>query len=193
MYQKRNNIFSILSLYLADYNRQFYLREISRLSRIPLKTTQNLMSHLEKEKVIKNEISGKNKYFRLNLDNIKTKFYMLQSEVHKSLLFIEKYQVFKTFLKEIKTNPTLVVFGSFAKFNPEKDSDLDILAVSKERVNLPSHLLPYKIHQISISEDDFVKAVESRESLAKEIQQNHIILNNHSNYVDIMWRYYEKQ
>ncbi len=39
MYQKRNNRFEITSLYLTDYNKQFYIREISRLTKIPLKTT----------------------------------------------------------------------------------------------------------------------------------------------------------
>ena len=193
MYQKRNKELEILTLYLGEYKKQFYLREISRLINIPLKTTQNLTNHLEKEKIIKSAVSGKNKYFRLNIDNVKTKLYILQSEIHKSILFIEKYQVFKTFLKEIKTNVILIVFGSFAKFKPEKDSDLDILTVSKERLNLPSHLLPYKIHQINMSEDDFLKAIEQKETLIKEIEKNHIILNNHSNYVNIMWGYYEKQ
>ena len=193
MYQKRNKELEILTLYLGEYKKQFYLREISRLINIPLKTTQNLTNHLEKEKIIKSAVSGKNKYFRLNIDNVKTKLYILQSEIHKSILFIEKYQVFKTFLKEIKTNVILIVFGSFAKFKPEKDSDLDILTVSKERLNLPSHLLPYKIHQINMSEDDFLKAIEQKETLIKEIEKNHIILNNHSFYVNIMWGYYEKQ
>ncbi len=43
MYQKRNKELRILDLYLEDYNKEFYLREISRLTKIPLKKTQNLM------------------------------------------------------------------------------------------------------------------------------------------------------
>ncbi len=88
MYQKGNKESVILALYLKDYNAQFYLREISKLTKIPLKTTQNLLLNLEKEKVIKSTKQGKNKYFKLNLDNIQTKLYLLQSEIHKTLLFM---------------------------------------------------------------------------------------------------------
>ncbi len=104
MYQKRNRELDILGLYIGGYAKQFYLREISKLAKIPLKTTQNLISNLEKERILKSILRGKNKYFQLNLDNIQTKFYLLQAEIHRTSLFINKYPVFRTFLKEIKTN-----------------------------------------------------------------------------------------
>ena len=42
MYQKKNNIFSIVSLYTKDYKKKIYLREISKLTNLPVKTIQNL-------------------------------------------------------------------------------------------------------------------------------------------------------
>src|SRR3989338_11359659 len=120
MYQKGNNHFRILALFLADYTKQLYLREISRLSGMPLKTTQNTAYHLENEKILKSSISGKNKYFKLNLGNINTKFLLIQSEIYKTSLFLEKYGTFKIFLGEAEPNASLVVFGSFAKFQADK-------------------------------------------------------------------------
>lgn len=192
MYQKRNKELVILALYLGDYTKQFYLREISKLAKIPLKTTQNLLSNLEKNKILKSIIRGKNKYFGLNPDIIETKFYLLQSEIYKTLLFLGKYPIFKTFLKEIKTNEILIIFGSFAKFTADMDSDLDLLILSNKKEKLPSHLLPYNIHDIKLSKPLFVKALENQETLIKEIQENHIILNDHSFYVNVMWGYYRK-
>ena len=87
----------------------------------------------------------------------------------------------------------LIVFGSFARFKIDGESDLDLLAISKEKFRLPSHLLPYKLHQISMSEEDFINAVNNKETLIKEVQNNHIILNNHSHYVNVIWSYYAKQ
>jgi len=52
-----------------------------------------------------------------------------------------------TFLKSFNTTVPIIVFGSFAKFKAEKDSDLDILSLSKEEQKVPFHLLSYKIHQ----------------------------------------------
>ncbi len=189
MYQKRNKL-NILQLYLKDYNNQYYLREISKLTKIPLKTTQNLISDLEKDKIITSIISGKNKYFKLNLDNIQTKFLLLQAEIQKTQIFLNKYPIFKTFLKDIKKNTPIIIFGSFAKLSATKDSDLDILILSKEKLSL--HLLPYKTHKIILTIPTFIKSIEKKETLIKEIQENHIILNNHSFYINIMWGYYGK-
>lgn len=190
MYRKRNRELEILALYLSGYSRQFYLREISKLAKIPLKTTQTLTAHLEKDRILKSRVSGKNKYFRLNIDNLQTKFYLLQSELHRTAVFVEKYPLFKTFINEIKANAPIIVFGSFAKFKADKDSDLDLLIVSKEKVKLPFHLLAYKTHEIYLDENSFVKSLEKNETFIREIEENHTVLNNHSFYINTMWNYY---
>ena len=189
MYQKGNNKI-ILALFLGDYSKQFYLREISKLTRIPLKTTHRLVSSLERDKILKSTVSGKNKYFKLNFGNPQTKLCLLEAEIYKTSIFIGKYPLFKTFLKELNTGSLLIVFGSFAKFKAEKDSDLDLLIVSKRKEDLPFHLLGYNLHKVELLEKDFIKAVENNETLIKEIAENHIILNDHSFYVNIMWGFY---
>jgi len=192
MYQKRNKELDILSLYLGDYRKQFYLREISKNTKIPLKTTQNLIAILEENNILKSIVKGKNKYFKLNLENIKTKFYLLQSEICKTILFLEKYPNFKTFLKELETNDAIIVFGSFAKLMADKDSDVDLLIVSKEEKKLPMHLLSYRVHEIKIAESSFIKSMERQEALIKEIEENHVILNNHSFFINNMWDFYAR-
>ena len=193
MYLKRNKVLYILGLYLGNYQNQFYLREISKLTKLPLKTTQNLIYHLEKERILKSAISGKNKYFRLNLENIQTKLYLLHAEIYRTSLFIEKYTPFKTFIKDIKTNEPLIVFGSFAKFKANGDSDLDLLIITKEKTALPFHLLAYKVHKMELSKNNFIKSLEKQEALIKEIEENHIILNNHSFYINTMWEHYGRK
>jgi len=189
MYQKRNKELDVISLFRGNYKARFYLREISKLSKLPLKTCQNVLNSLEKDKILKGKIEGKNKYFSLNLENIKTKSYLLQSEIYQTDIFIEKYSQFKIFLKSIKTNKLIIIFGSFAKLIADKNSDLDLFIVS-EKEELPFHLLPFKPHQVNLSEKNFLKALENQENLIKEIEENHVILNNHSLYVNVMWEQY---
>ena len=179
-------------LYRGNYKSEFYLRQISKLAKLPLKTAQNVLFNLEKNKVLKSTIDGKNKYFSLNLDNLQTKSYLLQSEIYKTDLFLENYPQFKIFLKSLNTNVPLILFGSFAKFKTDQDSDLDLFVVSEKEQKLPFHLIPYTVHQVNLSEDSFVKALREEETLLKEIEENHIILNNHSFYINIMWGYYGK-
>ncbi|HII30115.1 hypothetical protein COT48_04475 [Candidatus Woesearchaeota archaeon CG08_land_8_20_14_0_20_47_9] len=188
MYQKRDKKLDVLALYLGGYTKQFYLREVSKLTRVPLRTTQNLLLELEKEKILKSVIRGRNRYFKLNLSNIQTKFYLLQAEVYKTAIFANYYPFFNIFLKDIKTNSPIIVFGSFAECKADKDSDLDLLVLSKDK--LPLHLLPYKVHKIEMLKSSFEKALVARETLLKEIEENHVILNNHSFYVNEMWRAY---
>jgi predicted nucleotidyltransferase len=192
MYQKRNKELEVISLFRKDYKTRFYLREISKLSKLPLKTCQNTLLGLENNKILKSKIEGKNKYFSLNLENIKTKSYLLQSEIYQTDKFIEKYFLFNMFLKSLKTTHPIIVFGSHAKFKSNKNSDLDLLIISEKKLKLSTHLLPLKLHQINLSEKTFLKALKQKEDLIIEIKENHIILNNHSFYVDTMWRENEK-
>lgn len=190
MYQKRNKELDIIALYSGNYKSEFYLRQISKLAKLPLKTCQNALINLEKERILKSNVEGKNKYFNLNLDNIQTKSNLLKAEIYKTDNFLEKYSEFKTFLKSLNINILIIIFGSFAKYKADKDSDLDLFVVSEKEQKLPFHLLPYNVHQINLSEESFKKAISEKETIIKEIEENHIILNNHSSYVNIMWEYY---
>ena len=188
---KRISIEEILSENkLLNYRNQFYLREISKLSKIPLKTTQRVLGYLENLRILKSRLHGKNKYFQLNLENIETKLYLLQSEIYKTMVFLDKYPLFRSFIKDIEISVQIIVFGSFAKFKADKNSDVDILLISEKEAKPPFHLLPYKVHEIRMSEKEFAKGVETKETFIKEIEENHIMLNSHSYFVNIMWDEY---
>ncbi len=190
MYHKRNKELDVISLYSGNYKIEFYLRQISKLAKLPLKTCQNVLVTFETKKILKGKVEGRNKYFSLNLDNIQTKSILLQAEIYKTELFLELYPQFKTFLKELKTNTLIVIFGSFAKLESNKDSDLDLLIISEKKQKLPYHLLPYKVHEVNLSEISFIKAVKEQETLMKEIEEKHVVLNNHSLYVNTIWGQY---
>ncbi len=192
MYQNRNKELDVISLYRGDYKARFYLREISKLAKLPLKTCQNILGNLEKDKILRSKVEGKNKYFSLNLENINVKSYLLKAEIYKTDLFLDKYPECKTFLKSTNTNSIIIVFGSFSNFKADKSSDLDLFIISNKEEKLPCHLLPYKIHQNTLREESFKKAILKQEALIKEIEANHVILNNHSSYINIIWEYYGK-
>lgn len=191
MYLKRNNKLEIITLYRTNYKASFYLRQLSKLTKIPLKTCQSALSELEKEKVLTSKTEGKNKYFSLNINNFRTKSYLLRSEIYHTEKFAEKYPEVKMFLKSIGDDTPIIVFGSFAIFKADKHSDMDLLIISKKE-NIPYHLLPFKLHKINLDKKQFRKALKEQETLIKEIQEKHIILNNPSFYINVMWGYYGK-
>lgn len=187
MYLKRNNYLEVLSLYTTGHAQSFYLREISKLLKLPVKTIQNTVKILEDERIIKSQVKGKNKYFTLNLANVKTKLYLQQAEIYKTIVFLEKYPVFNSFAKELSSFPgtPILVFGSFSDFTATKESDLDLLVVLDSPVELPYHLLPYKLHEIKMSKKNFLKS--QGETLANEIIKTHVILNGHDYFVSVWW------
>lgn len=188
MYQKRNNELQLLMLYLKGYQKKFYLREISMLTKIPLKTTQSTVSFLEKRRILQSNIQGKNKYFSLNKENIETKWCLTHAELYKTQCFAEKYSEFKPFLKTVQMESIVILFGSFAKGSTNKHSDCDILILTEKGENLPTHLLAHKIHKMEMSLKAYKEAQEKKVALTEEIEENHVILNNHSLFVEIMWR-----
>lgn len=190
MYTKRNNELEIISLFRGKYNKRIYLREISRLSKLALKTCQNTIKKLEENKILKSEIEGKNKYFSLNTENINTKFALLQTEIYETSKFIHKHPEFKIFLKSIKNNNPILIFGSYAKSTENKNSDIDILIIKNKKIDLQLELLIPEIHKIELNEKLFYKAIKEEENIMQEIEENHIILNNHSFYVNSMWGKY---
>lgn len=190
MYRIRNNELVVISLFRGDYHARFYLREMSRLTKIPLKTCQDTLAYLERMKVLKSRNEGKNKYFSLNLQDIRTKLFLLQAEIYQTDRLAGKYPELKTFLKSLRTTRPIIVFGSFARLKADERSDLDMVIVSDKRLDLPFHLLPVKTHPIYLTERSFMKALKDQEDLIKEVEESHVILNNHSFYMDAMWRQY---
>ena len=193
MYKKRDNVLEVLNLYRGNYKKGLYLGEINKLSGLNLKTTQNALEFLENSGILKSNIRGKNKYFYLNLNNIQTKLFLLQAEIYKTHLFLNKYPQFKIFLNDLKDTFPLIVFGSFSKFKADKNSDIDLLVLSKNKPKLSLHFLSNKVHLLSFSEEDFVNSLNKSETLIDEILENHIILNDFSFFVNLVWEHYGRQ
>lgn len=185
MFQNRNKV---MTLYCLDLNKKFYLREISRLTNIPLKTCFGVLNQLEKENILISEKHGKHKYYELNYANIKTKFYLLEAEIYKLILFLDKHKIFKSFLNELEPSDSIIiVHGSFAKYRENKDSDLDLLVIGKSKI--PFYIIPYKLHKIELTRNEFIKALKNKEPLIKELLENHIILQGHSQLIDLVYKY----
>ena len=189
---KKKQSFEILKLYTSGYKNVFYLREISKLLKLPLKTVQNTVQDLESERIMKSRIEGKNKYFALNLSNIKTKLYLILAEIYKTFKLLETYPLLNPFLKELTpfVDTPVLVFGSFADFTTTKESDLDLLVISDSQKNMPYHTLPFKVHEIKMNQKTFLESIERGETLISEIFRNHVILNSHDYFVNVWWEKY---
>lgn len=191
---------TILKLYLDNYKKELYVREIAKLLKVNHRTILLNLNKLEKEKILKSKLSGKIKNFFLNLDNISTKYNLLQAENFKISEFIKDNILIKDILTEIEGNieikGCLLLFGSFAKEIAMKKSDIDLFLIGEISNELYfkkiENIYRRKINLEKTSKERFERALRKKDPFVIEILKNHLILKNPDIFVGILWRYFNE-
>jgi predicted nucleotidyltransferase len=175
---KRYDIFTAI-LYL--YKTPTHVRELSRQLNISLTKTQAILKMLLDSNVVDYAFEGKNQVYFVKR-NIFARTSLILAENYTLLQLILKYPRLESLFKEImlKSPDTMIIlFGSYAKLIPKKDSDIDIYIDTedktlKDKLKLISETLSIKIG--TFNTDDL---------LIQEIIKNHVIIQG-------VEKYYEK-
>ncbi len=136
----------IQELFFGNPSREFYLREINKLTNVPITTSKRILNNLKnKELIIKLKVKPYPKY-RANTENFYYKYY-------KKNRIIEK--LYKSGLIEYlvdKTHPsTIILFGSCAKGEYDANSDIDLfLGANEIKLDLDEYGKKLK-HKINIT------------------------------------------
>lgn len=152
-------------------------RELSTYLDIPLTTVQRTLKDLEEADAVDYAIKGRNKVYQLK-NNLQAKAKVLQAESYKLLKLLKQYPHLQPTLEDLQQTfeGNIILFGSYAKFSANKQSDIDIFIDTKERQmktkvsNIHSRL-SIKIGRLT--DDDY---------LSKEIHANHVILRGAEAY-----------
>lgn len=193
-YNINQTTLKILGLYLDDYKKSLHLREISRKTKIDVKAIQLQLKKLEKINVLSSIIRGRNKDYRLNLNNVTTKYYLVMAEIFVSIIYLKKNFMIKKIVGEIenKIHDPLILFGSFAKGTYTKESDVDVFIISDKKINTSSiieatNMVGREISLKSANRQQFLEGLRNNDPLIKEVVSNHIILKGADEFSDIMW------
>jgi len=189
----------IIGLYRNDYLKILYVRKMAKLLGKSHVSLLPYLKKLEKGKILKSEISGRNKIYKLNLDNNLTKEHIIIAEKQRTLKFIEKEFFIKKIYDEIlnlNLNGGMILFGSYVSGSYNKKSDIDLFYIGKikekEKMELKNLGKIYKkqIHLTVMNMKQFNKALENNVILIKEIIKNHLILQNPDIFINSLWRHY---
>lgn len=196
-YNINQTTLKILGLYLDDYKKSLHMREISRKTKIDVKAIQLQLKKLEKINVLSSIIRGRNKDYRLNLNNVTTKYYLVMAEIFVSIIYLKKNFMIKKIVEEIenKIHDPLILFGSFAKGTYTKESDVDVFVISDKKINTSSiieatNMVGREISLKSANRQQFLEGLRNNDPLIKEVVSNHIILKGADEFSDIMWCYH---
>ncbi|MEX2017236.1 MAG: nucleotidyltransferase domain-containing protein [Candidatus Pacearchaeota archaeon] len=132
---KKYNRYRVLKVFLDSPAEDFGLREISRLADLAPASVLNYLGEFEKEEIITKSRKKGLPVYRAQRENEDFIFYKKISilyELHDSGLIEYLWQ---------KLAPkALILYGSYAKGESSKESDIDIFVIGKERqINLEEH------------------------------------------------------
>jgi len=196
---KYANYFKALSLFRTDYAMSLHVRAMANLLNVSHMTLLPHLNRLEELKILQSTKVGRNKNYRLNQDNILTKYYLTTTEELVTIEYIEKNQFIRKFaehLNNLDTSNPLVLFGSYADNSATDESDIDLFSMGTLSKDQTSHIKKFeatfgkKINVKTATTENFNAGLRTGDILIKEIVRNHIILRNPDPFVTMLWRYH---
>lgn len=196
-YNINQTTLNIIGAYTGDYLSQLHLRQIARYVNVDVKAVQMQLKKLEGLNIVQSNVKGKNKEYSINLDNPLAKYYLILSEIRKSIMLLGDNFTLKKIVKSaIHTDiGSFVFFGSYAKGNPTKESDIDIMLIGYKDPKKAIDSAKSVSSRVSIkvmSNRAFSDGLFKKDPLVVEVLRNHVIAIGAENFCGILWDYYAK-
>ena len=128
LYQKVIQL-KVLAHFFNNPNEVFYLRELARLLKISPMTVKRALDVLVGDRLIIREKVKNQILYRANIENQAFRF----AKISYNLAWLEKNNIVEDLLDKIPGISSIVLYGSYAKGENDKHSDLDLLLISPKR------------------------------------------------------------
>ncbi|MFH1275916.1 MAG: nucleotidyltransferase domain-containing protein [Candidatus Woesearchaeota archaeon] len=182
----------ILRFLIEHKEQKFSINQITKARKINYKSAYQNINKLEKRGVILAEKLG-----NITLCSFNYKFDPLVFNVEwERSEDIQKNKIIKSISRDLKEVEvpffTALLFGSYAKGTQNKNSDIDILIIIDdmkdfENIRLTMSILPFNIHIVNVTSNEFLSMVKSKEfSVIEEVKKNNIILFGIENYYNLI-------
>jgi predicted nucleotidyltransferase len=155
-------------------------RELAKELKTSLTRVQGILNELRQANVIDYNTEGRNHVYFIK-ENAIARAYVLNAENYKLTKLLMRYPLIEQLASEIiKKAPgkLILLFGSYAKFIPKEESDIDIYIYDlddKTRKEIS------RLHEkLSIKTGDFRK----NDPLMQEIIKKHVIIQGAEQYYD---------
>ena len=136
----------IQGLFFENPSREFYLREINKLTNVPITTTKRILNNLKNKELITKIKTKPYPKYRANTEKFYYKFYKkisIMEKVYRSGLI--------DYLIEERNPSIIILFGSCAKGEYDIKSDIDLfLGANESKLDLDKYEKKLK-HKINIT------------------------------------------
>ena len=186
----------ILEVFLKDPFREVHLREIARLSKVSLNNVDNSLRLFVKDDMFKRREVSNMVFFKPNLENEALLKIFEYLELEKKKEFYGKNKKIARLLQKYaqdivelssKKIQLVILFGSVARGEWVKGSDIDILAVVSSKDNDATVALNkakidvsplLEIRPISTTTEKFVEGFRKRTEFYNELWKDRVVLYN---------------
>jgi predicted nucleotidyltransferase len=169
-----------LEIVRALIKNSSHIREIAKKIKTNPMMINRKINLLLKENVVDFRNEGKNKIFFLK-NSIEARGYVLMAEQYKLLKILEDHSNLRSIFEKIQKNKKVklaILFGSYAKGIPKKNSDIDIY-IETQDLNLKKELENFN-SSLSVKIGKYNK----NNNLIKEIEKNYIIIKGAEIYYE---------
>ena len=183
----------IVMLFVNDYSKKYYLKELADLLKKPHQTIKPYLKELVKEGIFI-EMQRKNIIeYSLNFKSKQIYDYLVIAEKEKLIKRLKKDVLLKVLFEKLSNffiNNTFLIFGSSTE-KTKKESDIDLLVIGKSNINKIinefEEVYNKKIHNVQVTNLN-----KLNNTLIKEIYKKHLTFNNTEQIVRFFGKLYEK-
>ncbi len=182
------------------------LRQISLNTGLSYVTVHKLIPLLTRKKLLKLEKKGKASLISIDFDNSPVSN-LSSAMLYEVSVFLRKKPQLTLLLRDIEdalagSFYSLVLFGSYAKGNPAKDSDIDLLFIIpsrkdieeyQDKVNKTIKLHALKLHINVVAIGDFMDMLNERDTVGRSAFQNGIVFFGTEQYYALVKKYVGKK
>lgn len=190
-----NSRIKLLKTLLASPKETYTIRALSKKAGINYRQAYEEAIKMNKDNLISIAKQGNSSICSINLQTDTALYAYVESlRTRDFIKNSNKIQLVAKELEKISTSfCTAILFGSHAKGKATKDSDIDILLVSKnpeeteQEANAALSTLSYNMHISSVSEESFNEMRQKKGlNVVNELEGSHIILAGYEDYCRLM-------
>ncbi len=172
--------------FLLPCRKTCTIREISKHINSYYKITHTAVQRLIKKGIIESRKAGQSAQISLT-GRLAKEVYEAEGERRNELLKKSVFRSLYAKLAGIKPPFIALIFGSYAKGTADRKSDIDLMIIADEKkqreLESKISLLPFNIHTVSLTYDEFAQMAKSREfSVVSEALKCNVILAGIEDY-----------